>query len=64
MPKVIRPNQADGDFWEIAEYEKHAIPIRVSGGFSLSDPKKLGKYIDKLKRAHAYLKSQTKGKRK
>ena len=64
MPTLIKPKQPEGDFWEIVEHEKQAIRVRVSGSFSISDPKKLGEYIDKLKRAHAYLKSQGKGKRK
>ena len=64
MPNLIRPNQAEGDFWEITEHEDRTRPLRVSGGFSISDLKKLSEYIDKLKKAHAYLKSQGKGKQK
>ena len=64
MPTLIKPKQPEVDFWEIVEHEKQAIRVRVSGSFSISDAKELSEYIDKLKTAHAHLKSQKKAKRK
>ena len=64
MATLIKPNQPKRDFWDITEHEENGTRVRVSGSFSISDAKKLSEYIDKLKTAHAHLKSQTKAKRK
>lgn len=66
MPTLIKPKQAEGDFSEIAETKSvvSGALICASGRFSISDPKKLKKYIDALNRLHSRMKSDRKGGKK